>query len=123
MKEACKIGDFFVTVTANRHVIDKEHFEAMKDGAIVCNSGHFDLELNLDALREMSEPAVKRRPFVEEYISSDNKKAPRLRGLSNTIHHGLGTSFPARHVFKHVRCKLIDGNSHRPKLARSATSS
>ncbi|MDQ3798120.1 MAG: adenosylhomocysteinase, partial [Acidobacteriota bacterium] len=44
MKEAAKIGDFFVTVTGNRHVIDREHFEAMKDGAIVCNSGHFDLE-------------------------------------------------------------------------------
>nr|MBP9109865.1 adenosylhomocysteinase [Pyrinomonadaceae bacterium] len=53
MKEACKLGDFFVTVTGNRHVIDREHFEQMRDGAIVCNSGHFDLELNLDALRDM----------------------------------------------------------------------
>src|SRR5881275_721769 len=50
MKDACKLGDFFITVTGNRHVIDKEHFEQMKDGAIVCNSGHFDLELNLTAL-------------------------------------------------------------------------
>jgi adenosylhomocysteinase len=74
MIEACKLGDFFVTVTGNRHVIDKEHFEQMRDGAIVCNSGHFDLELNLDALREMSAPAVKRRPFVEEYISKNEGK-------------------------------------------------
>src|SRR5947207_3745332 len=68
MKEAAKIGDFFITVTGNRHVIDKEHFEVMKNGAIVANSGHFDLELNLDALREMSSEPVYRRPFVEEYI-------------------------------------------------------
>ena len=73
MKEAAKIGDFFVTVTGNRHVIDKEHFEVMKDGAIVCNSGHFDLELNLDALREMSSEVNHRRPFVEEYSKRDGK--------------------------------------------------
>jgi adenosylhomocysteinase len=73
MKEACQIGDFFVTVTGNRHVIDKEHFETMKDGAIVANSGHFDLELNLDALREMSNEIAVRRPFVEEYIGKNGK--------------------------------------------------
>src|SRR5436309_8442881 len=67
MKEAAKIGDIFVTVTGNRHVIDREHFARMKDGAIVCNSGHFDLELNLVALREMSEAPVQVRPFVEEF--------------------------------------------------------
>jgi adenosylhomocysteinase len=64
---AASIGDIFVTVTGNRHVIDGQHFSKMKDGAIVCNSGHFDLELNLVALREMSEPVEKLRPFVEEY--------------------------------------------------------
>src|SRR5437879_7169937 len=51
---ASSIGDIFVTVTGNRHVIDGAHFAKMKDGAIVCNSGHFDLELNLVALRELS---------------------------------------------------------------------
>ena len=95
MKEACKIGDFFVTVTGNRHVIDKEHFEAMKDGAIVCNSGHFDLELNLDALREMSEPAVKRRPFVEEYISKDNKKSVIVLGEGRLINLAAAEGHPA----------------------------
>src|SRR6185312_1127881 len=65
--EASKIGDIFVTVTGNRHVIDGEHFSKMKDGAIVCNSGHFDLELNLVALREMSSDPTTVRPFVEEY--------------------------------------------------------
>lgn len=73
MKEAAKVGDFFITVTGNRHVIDKEHFEAMKDGAIVCNSGHFDLELNLGALKEMSTEVAQRRPFVEEYIGKNGK--------------------------------------------------
>jgi adenosylhomocysteinase len=73
MGEAAKIGDFFITVTGNRHVIDREHFAAMKDGAIVCNSGHFDLELNLTALREMSSEVAQRRPFVEEYIGKNGK--------------------------------------------------
>jgi adenosylhomocysteinase len=65
--EAAKLGDIFVTVTGNRHVIDGRHFASMKDGAIVCNSGHFDLELNLVALREMSAPPSQLRPFVEEF--------------------------------------------------------
>jgi len=95
MKEACKIGDFFVTVTGNRHVIDKPRFEAMKDGAIVCNSGHFDLELNLDALREMSEPAVKRRPFVEEYISNATKKSVIVLGEGRLINLAAAEGHPA----------------------------
>jgi adenosylhomocysteinase len=67
MVDAAPIGDIFITVTGNRHVIDGQHFAKMKDGAIVCNSGHFDLELNLVALREMSAEPVNMRPFVEEY--------------------------------------------------------
>jgi len=64
---ASSIGDIFVTVTGNRHVIDRDHFAKMKDGAIVCNSGHFDLELNLVALRDLSGEPTNVRPFVEEY--------------------------------------------------------
>ena len=64
---AASIGDIFVTVTGNRHVIDSDHFAKMKDGAIVANSGHFDLELNLVALRELSSEPTNVRPFVEEY--------------------------------------------------------
>jgi adenosylhomocysteinase len=67
ISSAASIGDLFVTVTGNRHVIDRDHFAVMKDSAIVCNSGHFDLELNLVALREMSDEPVHVRPFVEEY--------------------------------------------------------
>ena len=71
---AASIGDIFVTVTGNRHVVDGDHFAKMKDGAIVCNSGHFDLELNLVALREMSEPVEQLRPFVEEYKLSNGHR-------------------------------------------------
>lgn len=73
MTEAAKLGDIFITVTGNRHVIDREHFEVMKDGAIVCNSGHFDLELNLDALGAMSSSRSSVRPFAEEYKRDPQK--------------------------------------------------
>lgn len=95
MKEAAKIGDFFITVTGNRHVIDKEHFEVMKDGAIVCNSGHFDLELNLDALREMSQAPVTRRPFVEEYRSLDGSKSIIVLGEGRLINLAAAEGHPA----------------------------
>jgi adenosylhomocysteinase len=95
MSEACRIGDFFVTVTGNRHVIDKEHFEVMKDGAIVCNSGHFDLELNLEALREMSSEVVTRRPFVEEYRSRDNQKSVIVLGEGRLINLAAAEGHPA----------------------------
>jgi len=95
MAEAANLGDFFITVTGNRHVIDKEHFEVMKDGAIVANSGHFDLELNLDALREISEPAVKRRPFVEEYISKNGGKSVIVLGEGRLINLAAAEGHPA----------------------------
>jgi adenosylhomocysteinase len=94
INEAAKIGDFFVTVTGNRHVIDKEHFASMKDGAIVCNSGHFDLELNLEALREMSTEVVSRRPFVEEYIG-ENGKAVIVLGEGRLINLAAAEGHPA----------------------------
>src|SRR5216110_1381831 len=71
---AAPLGDMFVTVTGNRHVIDGEQFKVMKDGAVVCNSGHFDLELSLVALADMSEAPAQIRPFVEEYkLKSGNR--------------------------------------------------
>jgi adenosylhomocysteinase len=72
--EASKIGDVFVTVTGNRHVIDKHHFQLMKDGAIVCNSGHFDLELNLEALAAMAKSREQIRPFMEEFTLADQRR-------------------------------------------------
>lgn len=94
MSEASKVGDFFITVTGNRHVIDKEHFESMKDGAIVCNSGHFDLELNLEALREMSSDIATRRPFVEEYIGTNGKSVIVL-GEGRLINLAAAEGHPA----------------------------
>jgi adenosylhomocysteinase len=74
INEAAPIGDVFITVTGNRHVIDAAHFEKMKDGAIVCNSGHFDLELNLEALEKQSKQKRNVRPLMEEYtLASGNR--------------------------------------------------
>lgn len=69
MKEAAKIGDIFCTLTGDINVIDKAHFPAMKDGAILCNSGHFDVEINLKALEVMAEKVTKDvRKNVDEYL-------------------------------------------------------
>lgn len=74
MTEAAKIGDVFVTLTGNRHVIDKHHFEVMQDGAIVSNSGHFDLELNLEALAALAKSRQQIRPFMEEFTLASGKR-------------------------------------------------
>jgi adenosylhomocysteinase len=69
MEEAAPIGDIFCTLTGNIHVIREEHFRAMKDGAVVCNSGHFNVEIDLDALARVAErPPRDVREFVQEYI-------------------------------------------------------
>ena len=67
MADAAARGDLLVTLTGNRSVIRREHFERMRDGAVVCNSGHFNVELDLPALSEMSSEKRVARPFVEEY--------------------------------------------------------
>ncbi|WP_071515423.1 adenosylhomocysteinase [Geitlerinema sp. PCC 9228] len=73
MNQAASIGDVFITVTGNKHVIDAHHFDAMKDGAIVCNSGHFDLELNLDYVKEKATSKRVVRQFAEEYHMPSGK--------------------------------------------------
>ena len=74
LKEAAKIGDVFVTVTGDKSVIDAEHFSKMKDGAIVANSGHFNVEINIKALQKMSKNKRRIREFVDEYTLKDGKK-------------------------------------------------
>lgn len=74
MAEAAKIGDFFCTVTGNISVIRAEHFEKMKDGAIVCNSGHFNVELDLKALHRLARRRAFLREFVEEFTLRNGKK-------------------------------------------------
>ncbi len=74
MADAAPIGDIFCTVTGNINVIRREHFEAMKDGAIVCNSGHFNVEIDLESLAEMAESRREIRPFVEEHRLPDGRR-------------------------------------------------
>ncbi len=95
MKEAARVGDIFVTVTGNRHVIDREHFAEMKDTAIVCNSGHFDLELNLTALRDLSAEPVKMRPFVEEYKNRETGRRVVVLGEGRLINLAAAEGHPA----------------------------
>ncbi len=95
MSEASAVGDVFITVTGNRHVIDGEHFGRMKDGAIVCNSGHFDLELNLSALREMAEPPATLRPFVEEFKVRESGRRIIVLGEGRLINLAAAEGHPA----------------------------
>jgi len=93
--EAAPIGDVFITVTGNRHVIDAQHFASMKDGAIVCNSGHFDLELNLTSLREMSGPPQTLRPFVEEFKVKSSGNRVIVLGEGRLINLAAAEGHPA----------------------------
>ena len=72
--EAARIGDVFVTATGCISVLDREHFKRMKDGAILANSGHFNVEINLEALKEESESCQEIKPFVEQYTMKDGKR-------------------------------------------------
>jgi adenosylhomocysteinase len=74
MDEAARIGDIFVTVTGDINVIDKHHFEVMKDGAIVANSGHFNVEINIPSLDNMATSKTLVRPFVEQYNLKDGRQ-------------------------------------------------
>ena len=72
--EAARQGDLFITVTGNKHVLRADHFEVMKDGAILANAGHFNIELDLDALRTMSSAQKRVRPEVEEFSLEGDRK-------------------------------------------------
>ena len=73
MADAARIGDIFCTVTGDLNVLDRHHFEVMKDGAIISNSGHFNVEINIPALAEMSVEKKLVRPFVEQYVTKDGR--------------------------------------------------
>jgi adenosylhomocysteinase len=74
MAEAARLGDIFCTVTGDINVLDRQHFEAMKDGAIVANSGHFNVEINIPALEAMSGERQQVRPFVEQFRLADGRR-------------------------------------------------
>jgi adenosylhomocysteinase len=74
MAEAAKEGDVFITVTGNKSVIRTEHFEVMKSGAVVCNSGHFNVEIDIPALEKLSSGKREVRPLVDEYVLKGDRK-------------------------------------------------
>jgi len=74
LAEASKIGDFFCTLTGDKNVIDKKHFLSMKDGAIVSNAGHFNVEVNLEVLSRITKSKRKIREFVDEYRLKNGKR-------------------------------------------------
>jgi adenosylhomocysteinase len=94
MAEAARDGDFFITLTGDINVIDRHHMEAMKDGAIVANSGHFNDEINIQALSAMSEGSRQVRPFVEEYRLGDGRRI-FLLGEGRLINLAAAEGHPA----------------------------
>ena len=94
MAEAAKLGDIFVTVTGDKSVIGREHFELMKDGAIIANSGHFNVEIDIPGLERMSSSKRTTRPFVEEYSLKDGRKI-NLLGEGRLINLASAEGHPA----------------------------
>jgi len=94
IKDAARIGDIFVTVTGDINVIRKEHFQVMKDGAIVSNSGHFNVELDIPGLKSLSVRKKLIRDFVDEYILKDGRKI-YLLGEGRLINLAAAEGHPA----------------------------
>ena len=94
MAEAAPIGDIFCTVTGDLNVIDKHHFEMMKDGSIVANSGHFNVEINIPALEDLSIEKRLVRPFVEQYLLQDGRQI-NLLGEGRLINLASAEGHPA----------------------------
>jgi adenosylhomocysteinase len=94
MPEAAKIGDVFVTVTGNKNVLAKEHFEVMKDGAIIANSGHFNVEIDIPTLEKMASGKRLTRDFVEEFAMKDGRKI-YLLGEGRLINLAAAEGHPA----------------------------
>jgi adenosylhomocysteinase len=94
LKEAAKIGDIFITATGDVNVIDKAHFSQMKDGAILANSGHFNVEINIPALEGLAKAKRQIRPFVEEYTLTDGQRL-FLLGEGRLINLAAAEGHPA----------------------------
>lgn len=95
MAQAAKLGDIFCTVTGDIHVLDQHHFEVMKDGAIVSNSGHFNVEINIDALEAMAGKGKKRvREYVDQYTLNDGRRI-NLLGEGRLINLAAAEGHPA----------------------------
>ncbi|MEA3253947.1 MAG: adenosylhomocysteinase, partial [Chloroflexota bacterium] len=92
--EACQAGDIFITATGDASVIDELHFARMKDGAILANSGHFNVEINIQALENMSRSKRRIRPFVDEYTLADGRHI-YLLGEGRLINLAAAEGHPA----------------------------
>src|SRR5207237_3033004 len=89
-----KIGDVFVTVTGNKNVIAREHFEVMKNGAVIANSGHFNVEIDIPALERLASAKRATREFVDEYALKDGRKI-YLLGEGRLINLAAAEGHPA----------------------------
>jgi adenosylhomocysteinase len=94
MAEAAKVGDVFITLTGDINVLDRHHFDAMRDGAIIANSGHFNVEINIKALEQMSESKRRVREHVDEYVLMDGRKV-FLLGEGRLINLAAAEGHPA----------------------------
>jgi len=94
LADALPVGDIFITLTGDINVVDRHHLEAMKDGAIVANSGHFDVEINTRALAELAEGRRQIRPFVEEFRMVDGRRL-FLLGEGRLINLAAAEGHPA----------------------------
>ena len=94
MAEAARTGDIFVTVTGNKNVLAREHFEAMKNGAVVANSGHFNVEIDIPALEKLASSKRPTRDFVDEYVMKDGRKI-YLLGEGRLINLAAAEGHPA----------------------------
>jgi adenosylhomocysteinase len=94
MAEAAKIGDVFITVTGNKSILAHEHFERMKDGAVISNSGHFNVEIDIPALEKLASGRKHVRPFVEEFSMKDGRKI-YLLGEGRLINLAAAEGHPA----------------------------
>ncbi len=94
MQEAAPLADILCTVTGDVHVIDRSHFQVMKDGAIIANSGHFNVEINIEALEDMATETRKPREFVDQYILEDGRRL-NLLGEGRLINLAAAEGHPA----------------------------
>jgi len=94
LMEAARVGDIFITTTGDKSVIDQAHFEAMKDGAILANSGHFNVEINIPALERLAKRKRKMRDFVDEYALADGRRL-YLLGEGRLINLAAAEGHPA----------------------------
>ena len=94
MDEAAKVGDIFLTLTGDKDILRKWHYESMKDGAVMANSGHFDLEINIPELEEVSESRTQVKPGIEEFKFANGKKL-YLLGEGRLVNLACGDGHPA----------------------------